>query len=463
MRKLILLLTGFLLSLSINAQEQDTLNLGFEEYLAIVKKYHPLVKQADLMVDEGAFKLMKARGSFDPKVEADFSEKEYKSTEYYNIFGAAFKVPTYYGLEFNAKFEQNSGKYLNPQNTVPEDGLYSAGVTLDVTNGIFMSQRMATLRQAKLYREQTKLKRDLQAAVVLYEASVTYFEWYAANQELKLYQDFISNADFYLRSVKKQFEAGDKPAVDTLEAGIYLDNRKIQLQQAQLDYLKASLKLSNYLWAENDVPLEITDNVEPPEMLTAEVNSLWLESQILATQEIQNNPKIRSLQYEVEMMDVERKLRLNKLLPDINVSYNFLTEQPDEWQSLNTDYYKFGFKFSLPLFLRKERGDLQLARVQLQNTRYDLLSANLEIRNKLNALQNEIISYREQSENMRSLVTNYSALVAAERRKYDLGDSSLFLINSRENNFISARLKEISLNIKYYKSMAELLKTTTQF
>lgn len=448
---------------SAGAQEKDTLQLNFEEYLAMVKKYHPLVKQADLVVDEGAFKLLKARGAFDPKIQGELSEKNYKSTEYYNLFNAAFKIPTYYGLELSAKYEENSGKYLNPQNTVPDEGLYAAGISLDVTNGLFLSERMATLRQAKIYREQSAVKRDIQAAEVLYEASATYFEWFAAFQELLLYRDFMENAEFRFRSVKTEFRAGDKPAVDTLEASVAIQNRQIQLQQAELDYLKASLKLSNFLWAENDVPLEITEMVVPNQELFEEVNTLWLPKELETTAAEAVNPKIQYLSYDVDRLQVEKRLRANKLLPDLELAYNFLTNQPDEWQQLNTDDYKLGLKLSVPLFLRKERGDLQLAKLELENSRYQLVNAKQEINNKLKSLQNEIVSYRQQRQNIASLVTDYAALTSAEQRKFELGDSSLFLVNNRENSFISARMKEIGIIVKSLKSQAELLKLTTRF
>lgn len=461
MRKLILF---FILICQFSmAQEQDSLQLEFREYLAIVKKYHPLVKQADLIVDQGDFKLLKARGAFDPKIQGDLSEKNYKSTEYYNLFGAAFKIPTYYGLEFNAKYEQNTGKYLNPQNTVPEEGLYSAGVNLDITNGLFLSERMAALKQAKIYQDQSRVKRDLQAAEVLYNASTAYFEWYAAYQELILYQNLLGNADFRLQSVKTEFRAGDKPAVDTLEANINYDNRIIQLQQAQLDFLKSTLQLSNYLWAENNIPLELTSGVYPESDLFVEVTELWLQNEMTALENYRNNPKIQSLEYDVEMMQVDRRLKANKLLPDLEIGYNFLTNQPEEWQQLNVDDYKLGVKLSMPLFLRKERGDLQLAKVELENSRYELVNANQEIQNKLRSLQQEIISYREQRYQMDTLVIDYSTLVAAEQRMFELGDSSLFLVNNRENSYISAKLKEINIITKYLKSQAELLKLTTNF
>lgn len=461
MRKLILFLSWLIFQPGM-AQE-DSLQLDFKEYLAIVKTFHPLVKQANLLVEKGDFKLMKARGAFDPKIEADLSEKNYKSTEYYNLFGAAFKIPTYYGLELKASYEKNSGKYLNPQNTVPEDGLYAAGIKLDITNGLFLSERMASLKQARIYSDQSLVKRDLMAAEVLYEASATYFEWFAAYQELQLYKDFVSNAEFRFESVKTSFLAGDKPAVDTLEANITLNNRYLQLEQAQLDYTKASLKLSNFLWTENNIPLEITSSVKPVQNLFEEVNELWRATEITALNDIQKNPKIKFLYYNVEINEVEKRLRANKLLPDLGISYNFLTNQTENWRRLNTEDYKFGFNFSLPIFMRKERGDLQLAKLELENSKYEWLNANQEIQNKLQILQNEIISYRKQRFQMDSLVADYRTLVAAEQRKFELGDSSLFLVNSRENSFISAKMKEIAVIVKFLKSQAELQKLTANF
>jgi len=462
MRKLLCLICVLLVQYT-SATETDSLKLDFEEYLAIVKKYHPLVKQAGLKVEKGDFKLMKARGFFDPKIEANLSEKEYKDTEYYNLFGAAFKIPTYYGLEFNAKFEENSGKYLNPQNTVPEDGLYSAGVSLDLTNGLFMSERMAALKQAKIYQDQSQVKRDLMIADILYNASSTYFEWYSAYEELSLYQNLLSNAAFRLKSVKTQFRLGDKPAIDTLEANITFENRELQLEQAKLDFIKASLKLSNYLWTENNTPLEITIGVRPNDDLFERVTAMWLENEIVATENLEENPKLRSLEYDLDALEIERKLRANKLLPDLDLSYNFLTSEPEEWRSLNTRDYKFGFSLSLPIFLRKERGDLQLARLEVENTEYELLNASQEIYNKLKSLQSEISSFRQQRVKLNDLVADYATLVAAEQRKLQLGDSSLFLVNTRENSFISARLKEIEVIIKYLKSQAELLKIRAVF
>ena len=72
--------------------------LSFEEYLGYVKKHHPLMKQANLVLSVGEANLLKARGGFDPKIEVDYDRKAFKNTEYYDQLNATFKIPTWYFL-----------------------------------------------------------------------------------------------------------------------------------------------------------------------------------------------------------------------------------------------------------------------------------------------------------------------------------------------------------------------------
>lgn len=444
------------------AQIEDSLSLGFTEYIAIVKKYHPLVKQADLLVDEGEIKLLKARGSFDPKIEADYNAKNYKSIEYYNNFSSAFKIPTWYGLELNAKFEDNTGVYLNPQNTVPDEGLYSAGVSLNVSDGIFMSERMAALKQAKIYRNQSRLKRQLQVAEILYKASVAYFQWFTAYQEYNLYLDFLENAEIRFKGISAEYRLGAKPAIDTLEAGLSIQNRKLELQQSKLDLVNAGLKLSNFIWLEGNIPLELNPEVTPGGNIYQEVQETLKTEEMIFGLDIEGHPKVMALSYEIDMLEVEKKLKTNKLLPQLDLEYNFLTSNTDDLSTLNNRDYKMGLKFSFPIFLRKERGDLQMAKLELENAELDLVTARLKIENELRSLQNQIIALQEQNELMDQLVRDYRSLVLAEERKFELGESSIFLINTRETSLIAIRLKQIEITNKLLKSKAELFQTMAE-
>ena len=295
------------------AQEKDSLFLGYQEYLEMVKTYHPIVKQARLIGDKGAADLLKARGGFDPKLEAGYDRKDFKDTQYYTLFNSTFKIPTWYGVELKAKFEQNEGYYLNPQNNVPDEGLFAAGISIPLGQGLFINDRMAALKQAKLYREQTKADQELAVSEILYESSIAYFEWFAKYKELSLYKSFIENAEIRYSGILKSHELGDKPAIDTLEANIQIQDRKLNLEQAKLEYFKASLKLGTFLWGEENTPLEIQDEVYPtPNFQEESMESLAF----LFEEELDEHPKIRSLGYKVSILENDKRLKANKLLPE---------------------------------------------------------------------------------------------------------------------------------------------------
>ncbi|WP_245916264.1 hypothetical protein [Aureicoccus marinus] len=56
------------------------------------------------------------------------------------------------------------------------------------------------------------------------------------------------------------------------------------------------------------------------------------------------------------------------------------------------------------------------------------------------------------------MIMNYRTLLQGEERKFNFGESSLFLINSRESKLIDAELKGNSLQNKYYVSKIKLFK-----
>ena len=107
MKNTILYIFCCLVSTSVFSQSLDNSVMTLDEYLGFVKNFHPIVKQANLDIDESQAKLLKARGAFDPKLEVDFDRKKFKGTEYYDKLNATFKIPTWYGIEFKGNFENN--------------------------------------------------------------------------------------------------------------------------------------------------------------------------------------------------------------------------------------------------------------------------------------------------------------------------------------------------------------------
>lgn len=452
------IILGILLFISGFVSAQDTTSvISLAEYLGYVKTYHPIVKQANLIINESEAKLMKARGAFDPKLEVDYDRKKFKNTEYYNKLNASFKIPTWYGIELKGNFEENDGFYLNPEATVPDDGLYSIGVSVSIAQGFLANKRMTMLKQGKLFVKQAKADRQLLVNSILYEATLSYFKWLKTYNEKRVYESFLENAQTRFSGIKKYYEVGEMAAIDTLEARIVLNDRKLNVEKSRIKYIKSSLELSNYLWLNDNTPIEIKDHIIP------DINTFTTIDETLNTTalnienlDLENHPKLQSLDYKFQSLTLEKRLQLNNLLPKIDLQYNFLSQTPEVTQSFSTSAYKSGLNISFPLFLRKERADLKLAKLKLLNTELEIKSTKITLRNKIDAINQELDSYILQNMYTKTIVADYDTMLNAEERKLFLGESSLFLVNSRESKLIDSKLKAIEIESDFFNTKANL-------
>ena len=443
-------------SMSLFGQNNPT-EFTYNEFLGYVKKYHPLVKQADLKLSEAQANLMQARGAFDPKIEVDFNEKQFKDNQYYSILNSSFKIPTWYGIELKAGFDNSEGIYVNPENTLPNSGLTSFGISVPVGQGLFINQRMADIRKAKIAQNLNAAERNLQAIEVLYEASVSYANWKRAFEEVKLYENYLVNASNRYKGIEKLISEGDKPAIDSIEAGIVVKTRLLNLEDAKLKLIKAKLELSNYLWLENNVPLELKDDLIPEITLSKTIKEV-LQINELNPIDLNNHPKIKALDAKIAMLKVDKKLKANALLPKLDVSYNYLSE-PSYIDNYRFEDYKIGVNFSFPLFLRKERAGVKLATIKIQDSEFGLQFERKSLENKIKSQQQEIASLEKQREYIRKLIQDYNTLLNAEDRLFEMGESSLFVINSRENTLVSSQINEIALENRYLNAIIGLYKT----
>lgn len=440
----------------ISAQSPNVLT--YNEYLGYVKKFHPLVKSANLKVSAAQANLMMARGGFDPKIEVDFDQKQFKDKEYFSLLNSSFKIPTWYGIEIKAGFDNSEGIYVNPQNTLPNQGLTSLGINVPLGQGLLINQRMADLRKSKIQLQLGEAERKLQATEVLYEASLAYFNWKRSYEEVKLYQTYLQNAMVRFEGVSQLIKNGDKPSIDSVEAGITVRNRKLNLEESLLKLAKSKLELETFLWLENNIPLELQDTIIPEESLELTIKeTLRTNDLMLANPSIENHPKIDALESKIGILEVERKLKANQLLPKIDLGYHYLSE-PNAFSNTDFNNYKVGVNFSFPIFLRKERGSLKMTQFKIQDTQFELNLQKLQLTNKITAQQTEIEALIKQRNIITNLVDDYTTMLNAEERLFSFGESSLFIINSRENNLVMAQLSRLSLENRYFNSNAELFK-----
>lgn len=420
---------------------------SYETYISWVMKQHPLARRAQLTADYAQAERRLARGGFDPKLDFNLHSKDYKGTNYYNLVDAGLKVPVWFG-DLKVGFSNYHGDYVNPERNVPEDGLIGVGIELPVGKGLFIDQRRAALKQANIYGELGELDKQILLNELWFEASTAYYQWENAFLRLRYFEELMVAVAERNKILIQQIRIGEKPAIDSLEAGIQFNIRKMNYLGAETHYWTSKNTAEAELWF-NYIPLELDSNITP--VPKDNVADLPIEEYIAAVDSISSyHPEIQKYIGKNSIIDIEERWMKEQFKPQLDLSYTyiqspdlFLTQSPDL-----TEDYKFGATFSFPIFLRKERAKLQQVRIkQEENT---LLSSEKSraIQLKFYNLITEYEMIRQQLELNTLIVNDYTDLVDAERRLFGIGESSLFLVNQREQKLLEYQLKQVDLATK---------------
>ena len=454
-------------SLGLFAQVQDSLlNINLPDtsvenrvmrvdtFLNLVKENHPLAVRARLIENRAEAQRIGASGAFDPKAFGTVDQKYFNDQTYYRMQDYGLEVPAWFGLSAKAGYTTSDGIYLNPQENLPQNGLWYADLSLTLGKGLFIDQRRASLKQARLLVDAASYEIDLALNKLFLEAVSQYWEWYRAYAMYLTYEEAVELAEIRLEQVISNAVIGEIPMIDTLEASIQLQNRILSFQEAQIQLTNASQMLNTYLWLEGLVPLELSQDMVPfyedeiPEQLLSED---WLTS----------HPLLQTLDIKLERLDIAQQLNKENLKPQIDLNYRFLNEaqQGDFFGAYNIANYNWGLNASIPLFLRKERSKIQTTGVQIQETSLEMDLRERELQNSVLALQNEWAMSRLRLTESRRLVNNRLQLLQGEITRFENGESSLFLINQRELRYLSSREKQIELEAKTRQVLAKLRAT----
>ena len=452
-------ITLLLLLLVAPLSAQVPVVLTREAFVRLVLENHPMARQAALRPELGAMAVRSARGGFDPMATVDYDEKLYDDKTYFQLFDAGLKVPTWFGVELFAGFQENSGDLLDPQAFTPSDGLLKVGGQLSLGQGLFIDQRRATLRRSEAYLRATQAERIQMLNDLLLQALSDHTDWVAAYRALEVSNNAVTLATIRLDAIRGSWRGGDRAALDTLEAYRQVQDRQMRQQQADLAFRNAGLRLSDHLWDADQRPLELQPNVVPePTDLTSPLTFTLADTSIARA--IDLHPLLAQTTARIEQLDIDRRLRGEYLKPELDLKYQWLGDggaaNNAENVTLLGEGYQFGVGFKMPLFLRRERGELSLAKLRLTDANLGLERDRLRIRNRINARLNDIAVFGSQVQLGGEMVVNNERLLSGELQRFDAGESSLFLVNAREVPLIDARIRQVDLEARLRKSFFAL-------
>jgi outer membrane protein TolC len=441
--KKIFLLNLFIISLfAVGKAQTPTTDsvLTLRNFLQLIADNHPSVKQANLLNRAAEAELLAAKGGFDPKVYGDFEQKFFNKKTYFNVGEAGLKVPTWYGVEVKTAYSYVGGNFVNPSEVIPSAGQGLVGVSVPLLQGFWMDERRANLFKAR----QTQLLNANERAVLLndlaFSATQAYWKWVFYVENRRIFREALRLAEARFAATKIAYQQGDRMAMDTLESFIQVQDRQGQLNEAQLEVQEAQLKLANFFWGNQNKPLPFSDNLVADVPKIGENTEGVKNRAILLETLAETHPVLRSYDAKLAQLTIDQRLKREKLKPKLNANYNVLSNGL-AFNSIFTDNYKWGISFSTSTLFRAEKGDVQLAKIKIENTQLLREQKALELKNKVQLALNELDNALIQLDLLTKTVDNYRQLLVLENNRFQLGESSLFLVNNREIKLIEAQIK----------------------
>ncbi|TKB97875.1 TolC family protein [Pedobacter cryophilus] len=449
MRKSIILILLLLTSFLTVCAQQNTDTLTWNQFKEIIKKYHPVAMQANLVESLAKARMKQAWGNFDPKLSANFEQKVYDGTEYYQFLTPEIKLPLWYGLELKGNYSEAEGVYINPESRLPAEGLSFIGLNMSLGKGLLIDKRRAAVKQANIFKEASANQQLLIINDLILDAGEAYLYWQNSYQITLIYEQALKLTEVRYEAVKNSVIGGDRPAIDTVEAVTQIQQRQIQLQQAQLNLKSALYDLGSFMWLPQNQPVDI-------EKLNILPQKQEIEIPQTLNPAITNNPKLLSYGFKLRDLEVEKRLKAESLRPTLDLQVGLLNTGQSAFRNINRNYWennnKIGLQFSFPLTFTTARGDLAEAKLKIKDTEYEqsLVRNNLEV--KFNQNRAEATTLKAQLVIIKQSVEANKKLVEGEEMRFKFGDSSLFLINARESKLIETQEKLIETENKIRKN-----------
>lgn len=439
-----------------NAADDIFAPLYLKDVLLQVEAFHPKLRGADVERRIAAAKLLEKQGAFDPVLSVSSDYLRFNSTTTRGRLGIArqnaieFEMPTRSGVKFIGGGRLNTGNVKSPLSSTGDIGEYYGGIKIPFMRDRGINNKAAFELQARLGEPLANAAFSQTRLDLLTNAANTYWEWVAAKRRNDVNARLYDLARLRVAQVSDRVQAGDLAPIDEIEAKQEVQRRLSSILKSALEFQKAALKLSTYLWADDETPaalptaLRVPDQFDTPELLSDEL------IEAARREAFARRPELAGININFEINDVELRLARNQRRPGLDVSFASGVDNGD--RSIGPTM-KFGVTLTLPFRRRAAEGLIAQAELKKQKLELDERNERLRIATEvsdalaqINAGYGRFIAAQEELQLAHTVERG-------ERTRFEAGDSTLFLLNQRERATAEAEIKLVEVETDYRQAV----------
>jgi outer membrane protein TolC len=442
-----------LLTLAPAPARAQMLTLG--EVLASARDHMPAVLEATAKLQAAEGRRLAADGAFDLVFKGDAAGR---LGGYYdgNAIGTGLTQPfRTMGGEVYAGYRLSDGRFpiYEDERYTNRLGELKVGVMFSLLRDRLIDERRFAVNQADVDIELARNEQLLVAIGVQRRALDAYGSWVVAGLRLSILRDLLELAETRQMGLKRQIEQGSKPAILMVENEQTILSRRSLVVQAEQALIVAATRLSLFVRDENGQPVvppasRLPSNLPPAPSLSADVRALAAA-----------RPDLKIIDLRMQQARERLALVRNTGLPRLDLVFETSRDLGGVGEGGPTrsgTEPKIGLKFSVPIQQRAARGQLAAGEADLKAQALRRRQLEEQISIELETIRADIDGTRKLAELAQAEQARASDLASAERRRFDLRASDLFLVQVREEAEASTRLRVIDALWREIQARAEL-------
>lgn len=435
MKRIILILLCTI-GLTANAQVQT---LTLRDALTYALQNKADAKKSKLQVENSEYQIQEVRSRALPQISANGNLTYNPIIQTTVIDGAGFGAP---GTTIQAAFGQ---KWTS-----------TAGISL--TQAIFDQSVFTGLKAAKSTREFYQINDQLTEEQVIERVANNYYSVYVQRERLTLLDSNYVNTTKVRDIVKGQFDNGLAKRIDLDRIVVKMSNISTERQQIinQIQLQENALKFYMGMPIETQIEIPKEEFEVVPAALTELPN-------------IENRTEYLLLKKQEELLMFQKKAVQAEYYPTLSLSasYNYIGQGPEfPWFAKPSsgvywsDYSGIGLNLRVPIFTGfGTRARVRQADVDIRSLQEDIkdtkLSLDLDYRNAMAQIENNLVTIENQKENMRLA----SEILSDTKNNYLQGLASLTDLLDAENASLEAQNNYTRAVLNYKIAEVALIKS----
>lgn len=423
-----------------------------------VRMYFPLIQQAVAARTIASGEVLAAAGAFDHKLEG-YSNTQPLDFYENNRQSLGLKRDTFWGGEVFAGYRIGRG-FFEPwylERETNKGGEFKAGVVVPLARDRTIDANRAEYWRAQI--ERNRVEPAIRAMIIgsIRDASVAYWQWVAAAANYHVAESVLQLGLDRTDYLKRQVELGEKAKIELVDNQRIIVSRSAKLTSAQQKLQQSAVKLSLFLrddLGESIVlPLEAA-RVDFPEATPVAV---WSDGADVALAQA-NRPEMEELQLVREQLAVLLRQACNEARPQFDAGV-LVAQDVGEPTSSKRDKSEFEVEatlaMSVPLERRKALGKARQLRGKIAQLRAKLRFASDKIALEARMAHAALAASAERVVQTSEGLDLAQQMQRAEQRLYELGQSTLFNLNLREQQAAEAAVARVAALFDYHVALAD--------